>query len=221
MLTSDQLAARKIGGSDVATILGVNPYKTAEELRLEILGRLPIPESTERTEAGEVFEAAIRELYRRRTGRTVHQSHQTLINDKYPWLTAHIDGRIVGERRGLECKLVHWRMARLWGDEGSDEIADYYLPQVLTYLLVTGYEVWDVAAFFGELKVYEIAPDKEWFEIILDRTHDFWHVNVLQDLACKIDPTHPNAVRALRRIYAGTSGEVIQADDTLDAWWKT
>lgn len=221
MLTAEQLQNRKIGGSDVATILGLNPYKTAEELRLEILGRLPGFEGNEATEAGEIMEEGIRQLYAKRTGREVRRSHVTLAHPKYDWLTCHIDGRIVGEKRGLECKNIHWRMARYWGAEGSDEVAEYYLPQVHTYLLVMDFPVWDVAAFFGgsDLRVYEVQRLKEWDDIVVEATHDFWYRHVLEDVPCEISPEHPHALDAIARIYPGTNGETVDLSE-LEHWHK-
>jgi putative phage-type endonuclease len=219
-LTTEQLAARKIGGSDVATILGLNPWKTAEELRLEILGRLTPAPGNDATDVGEIMEDGIRQLYARRTGRNVNRSHQTLVHPKHSWLTAHIDGRVVGEKRGLECKNVHWRMASRWGEPGSDEIAEYYLPQVMHYMLVLDYPVWDVAAYFGgpDLRIYTVERDSDWDEIIIDSTYDFWHVNVLKDVACHIDATRPDALRALRRIYPGTDGTILPITPELMHW---
>ena len=211
MLTDKQLADRKIGGSDIATILGLNPWRTAEELRLEILGRLPLMEGNEAMEAGEIMEEGVRQLYARRTGRTVNRSHQTLVHPGYDFLTAHIDGRIVGERRGLECKNIHWRMAQHWGEPGSDQIPEYYLPQVMHYMLVLDYPLWDVAAYFGgpDLRIYTVERDPEWDEIILDLTNDFWHRHVGQDIPCGTDVERPDALRVLKRIYPGTNGTVL------------
>lgn len=220
-LTAEQLAARKIGGSDVAAILGLDPYKTAEELRLEMLGRLERETgNSDVLDAGTIMEEGVRQLYARRTGRTVNRSYQTLAHPKYAWLTAHIDGRIVGEKRGLECKNIHWRMASRWGEPGSDQIAEYYLPQVMHYMLVLDYPVWDVAAYFGgpDLRVYTVTRDCEWDDIIIETTHDFWHRHLLQDIPCDMDIERPDALRALKRIYPGTDGRTIEATAELMHW---
>jgi putative phage-type endonuclease len=219
-LTLEQQAARKIGGSDIAAILNIDPWKTPEELRLEKLGRLTPEPAGERAELGEIMEEPIRQIYSKRTGRIVHRVHQTLVHPKYDWLTAHIDGRVVGEKIGVECKHIHWRLAHLWGQEGSDEIAEHYLPQVLEYLMVTGYEAWDVAAFTGDLKIYTVEPDQEWFEMIAEATHDFWHVNVLGDVPCELDMNRTDALRVLKRLYPGTTGEVIEASEQLNHWHR-
>lgn len=220
MLTAEQLNNRLIGGSDVGTILGLNPYQTAEELRLTKLGRLPEFEGNDLTAAGSIFEDGIRQFYSHKTGRKVRQSHQTLTNPKYPWLTVHIDGQIEGEKRGLECKNVHWRMAHLWGKEGTDEIAEYYFGQPHTYMLVKDYPVWDVAAYFGaaDLRIYTLERDKELDEMIIQATHDFWYINVLQDVPCEISPEHPHSLDAVQKIYPGTDGSTIEFPPEIEHW---
>lgn len=220
MLTAEQLAGRKIGGSDVPTILGLNPYQTAEELRLEIAGRLPRFEGNDASEAGEAMEDGIRNLYAKRFNRKVRRAHRTIVNPKYPWLTVHIDGQIEGERRGLEIKNIHWRSAFLWGPDGTDEIAEHYFGQPHAYMLVMDFPRWDVAAYFGgwELRVYPLERDPEIDQIIIEATHDFWHKHVLADVPCPIDPAQPGALRAIQKAYPGTDGSTITFGDDIASW---
>lgn len=220
MLTDAQKTNRKVGGSDIATILGLNPYKTAEELRLEILGRLPGFEGNDATEAGNIFEPAIADYYSHLTGRKLRRSNITRVRPEYPWLTGHIDRDVVGERVGLEIKNVHWRMAPKWGKPGTDEVPDYYLPQPHTYMFLWDYPEWDVAAYFGgsDLRIFTVHRDPEWDEIIIDASRQFWEVNVLQDVPCDIDPEHPAAESAVKRIYPGTDGSITMLPDSIEHW---
>lgn len=218
-ITAEQLKTRQVGGSMVSTILGLNPYKHPEELRLEILGRLaPDIDGTEAPiVAGNIFESGIREYYAARTGRVVHQVHRTVTNDRYPWLTCHLDGEVKIEKpkRGIEIKNVGYGGAKVWGkaEDGANGVPEWYLPQVLTYQLVTGWPLWDVAAYFGgpDLRVYEIERDDEFEQLIVESTHDFWHTNVLQDVPITIEHDHKTALKAVRRIYPGTNGETLQS----------
>src|SRR6185369_13191468 len=170
MLTTEQLAARKIGGSDVACILGLNPFKTALELYAEKRGELEPADlsENENVEAGVVLEDAIADLtarrMTRRLGREIklRRCNLTLTHPKYDWLTIHIDRDVVGEDRGVEIKNVGARAARFWGEQDTDEIPDYYLPQPHTYMLVKDYPAWTVSGYFGgsDLRLYEIAANK-------------------------------------------------------------
>lgn len=228
MLTAEQLAARKVGGSDVATIFGLNPYKTAFELYMEKRGELPPPDlsENENVEAGEIFEAPIADLTARRLSRQwgrevkLRRCNLTLVHPQYDWLTVHIDRDFVGEDRGLEIKNVGWRMASKWGEPGSDQVPDFYLPQPHTYMLVKDYPVWTVAAYFGggDLRCYEIERDKEMDELIVETTHDFHFNHVLKGIPPPPPAESPRALEIVRRLYPGTNGSIVQAAPELEHW---
>lgn len=225
-ITAEQLADRKVGGSMVGTILGLNPWETPEELRLSILGRVPprVTGDEEPIIAGTVFEDGIRQFYAKRTGRVVHQVHRTVTSEKYPWLTAHLDGEVKVERprRGVELKNVGYGAARFWGNpaDGPEGVPTYYLPQPITYQIVTGWDVWDVAAYFGgaDLRIFEIPRDAEFEELIVEATHDFWHRHVLQDVEIEIDCTRKNAIEAIKRIYRIVSDDAITFSESIVHW---
>lgn len=227
-LTKEQLQARKIGGSDVATILGLNPYKTAYELWGEMTGvieRVNLDDN-DAVAAGNIFEDAIGQFYAHKRGKAegceikLRKSNVTLTHPKYKWLTGHIDRSIAGEKRGLEIKNVHWRLGHLWGKQGSDEVAEYYLPQPHTYMLILDYPLWDVAAYFGgsDIRIYTVQRDPEFDEIIINTTHDFWYENVLKGIPPELDYASGQALEALKRFYPGTDGTTIQSEDSLLPW---
>jgi putative phage-type endonuclease len=231
MLTKEQLAARKIGGSDVATILGLNPWKTALELYAEKRGEIEQPslDDNENVEAGNVLEDGIAELAARRLTRKLQteirlrRCNLTLVNPNYDWLTVHIDRDVVGHDLGVECKNVGARAASSWGEAGTDEIPDYYIPQPHTYMLVKRYPRWIVAGYFGggDLRLYDVQRDPEFEQLIIERTHDFWHYHVLKGEPPALDFGAPGALRALKRVYRGTTGEVIAATEQHKRWRQT
>lgn len=227
-LTPEQLAVRKVGASDVATIMGLNPYKNAVELYYEKIGAIEPADLSENeaVEAGIVLEDGIASLTERRMARRygrpikLRRCNLTLTHPKYDWLTVHIDRDVVGEERGVELKNVGWRVAFKWGAEGTDEIPDYYLPQPMTYMLVKNYPVWTVAGYFGggELRLYEVERNKLWDEEIIESTHDFWHNHVLKGIPPELDYNSPRAIAALKRVYPGTDGTTQQAVIELEHW---
>ena len=227
-LTKEQLAVRKVGGSDVATILGLNPYKSAIELYHEKRGTIDVDDLSGNlaVEAGNVLENGIAELaasrMTRQWGRPVklRRCNLTLYHPKYDWLTIHIDRDVVGEDRGVELKNVGARAARHWGEQGSDEIPDYYLPQPMSYMLVKDYPVWTVAGYFGgdDLRLYELQRDREWDEIIISKTHDFWFKNVMEGVPPPVDVEGPRALEILRRVFPGTDGSTVEGSADLEHW---
>src|ERR1700677_3162917 len=95
-----------IGGSDVAAALGLSRWKTPATLWAEKRGLIE-PEDISgnvAVELGTRLEDVIADMYADRHETKVHRVNQTLRHPTYPFMLAHIDRRIVGERQGLECK---------------------------------------------------------------------------------------------------------------------
>ncbi len=213
-LSQEQLEARKtgIGGSDVAVILGLSPYKTPYELFLEKTGQIE-SENFDQNDAvnfGNIIEDTVGEFYSHKTGFKLRNKFQTIRHKKYDWLVANIDKKIEGKKKGLEIKNVGFHASHAWGKSGTDEVAEYYFPQPMHYMLVLDYPEWDVAAYFGgaDLRIYNLERDKEFDELIIDSTHDFWHNNVLKQTPPEIDYSHDSTEAVLNRFYKKSDGEI-------------
>lgn len=210
-----------IGGSDVAAILGLSPFRTPLQVYLEKLGQLPSEPDNSRTKAGRVMEQVIAAMYAERQGVKLRRCNRTLRHPKYDWLIAHIDRDIVGQAKAVEIKNVSPRLAYLWGKDGAeDAAAEYYVTQPHAYMLVMDYPKFDVAAYFGgdDLRVYPMARDREMDDIIIGASHDFWHKHVLAGVPPEPDWSHKTTLPLLRRMYPGTNGETVQADESIAHW---
>lgn len=230
-LTAQQHEQRAlgIGGSDIATILGLNPYKTRYELWLEKTGQLqPTAANEDQIDQGHILEGPIAELYVRRKQREgvevrLRKRKQTIVHKDYPWLRANIDREIVGQRKGLEIKKVNWRSGFDWGEDGDIHgVPESYQPQVYHYLTVLGYEEWDLAAYIGgsELKVFEFEADEEWSQIIIEAAGDFWENHVLPEVAPEMEYNHRRTTDLLKRLYPGTNGETVDLESDLLYWHR-
>ncbi len=202
--------ASGMGGSDIATILGLNPHQTLYQLYLEKTGEIE-PRNLDDNNAvqfGKIIENTIADFYTHRTGLKLRNNNQTIRHPKYDWLFAHIDKKIEGIKKGVEIKNVGVHAASAWGKDGTDEVAEYYVPQVMHYMMIMDYQEWDVAAYFGgaDLRVYTLERDKEFDELIIDATHDFWHNNVLARIPPEIDYEHKSTSDVLKRLYPGSDG---------------
>lgn len=221
-----------IGGSDISVVVGLNPFKSPYELYLEkrgeLAGREPVADAERdmRLLFGHLFEDPIAQGYcilrskRERQEVKVARKHETLRHPDFSWIMAHIDRRVVGERRGLECKNVGpWAWREQWGPDGSDQVPDYMLLQVQHYMAVTGYELWDLAALHGgnDLRVYTIPRDQGIIDSLLNAASDFW-VCVQQgeppEIAWETDAT----TELLKRLYPGSDGSLKEAPADLVKW---
>ena len=225
---SDFLKSRQsgLGGSDIATLFGINPYSTKLELYLQKRGEIKPTADTRLTRTGRAMEGVIAVMVAEREGAKLRKVNRTLRHPKHDFLIAHIDRDYVGVRKGLEIKNVSPRMAYLWGKDGTpDAVAEHYLPQPHHYMLVLDYDLFDVAAYFGgdDLRVYPMARDPEMDELIIESAHDFWHNHVLAGVPPEPDFEHKSTLPMLRRMYPGTNGETVIArdlDETLLYWAK-
>lgn len=225
---SDFLKSRQsgLGGSDIATLFGINPYSTKLELYLQKRGEIEPTADTRLTRTGRAMEQVIAVMVAEREGAKLRKINRTLRHPKHDYLIAHIDRDFVGIRKGLEIKNVSPRMAYLWGKDGQpDAVAEHYLPQPHHYMLVLDYDLFDVAAYFGgdDLRIYPMARDQEMDELIIDAAHDFWHNHVLAGVPPEPDFDHKSTLPMLRRLYPGTNGETVIAsdlDETLLYWAK-
>ncbi len=225
---ADFLKSRQsgLGGSDIATLFGINPYSTKLELYLQKRGEIEPTADTRLTRTGRAMEQVIAVMVSEREGAKLRKINRTLRHPKHDYLIAHIDRDFVGIRKGLEIKNVSPRMAYLWGKDGTpDAVAEHYLPQPHHYMLVLDYDLFDVAAYFGgdDLRIYPMDRDPEMDELIIDSAHDFWHNHVLAGVPPEPDFDHKSTLPMLRRLYPGTNGETVIAselDETLLYWAK-
>ena len=123
-LTEAQLEERRtgVGGSDAATVLGLNPYTTAYELYLDKLGEAPPEDEDFLKEArywGSVLEQPVCDRYAHETGFKVQKANQLIRSKEHPFMIANIDRKVVGVKKGLECKTGDKYTSKNWGEAGN------------------------------------------------------------------------------------------------------
>lgn len=163
-----------IGGSDVGAILGVNKYKTPFQIYLEKTQEIKeVQESSEAAYWGTELEDMVAREFAKRTGKKVRRDTKHFASEKYPFMVANIDRKVVGEKAILECKTVNQFGAKEWEGE---EIPASYLVQVQHYIYVTGAEKAYIACLIGGQKFIwkEIKRDDELIEMIINAEKDFW-----------------------------------------------
>ena len=162
-----------IGGSDIAAILGLSPWKTAYQVYQEKRKEVDDWKGNEATDWGKRLEPVLRQWYSDTTGRVVRMPEKIICHGKYPYMLASLDG-FTDDRRIVEIKTA--RHGKGWGAPGTNEIPDYYALQCQHYMVVTGYEVTDVPVTIGggSPELYEVPADREVQEMILEAAAEFW-----------------------------------------------
>ena len=106
MKTTDR--SKTIGGSEIAAILAIDPYKSPYQLWLEKTGREPGFTGNKFTEAGIILEDAVARFFEKRTGYKVEMpDKEHYISKDFPFASGSPDRKYLTNNnitRILECK---------------------------------------------------------------------------------------------------------------------
>lgn len=176
-----------IGGSDVATILGLNKYKSVYQLWLEKTDQVEVTSAqSEAAYWGNTLEEVVAEEFSKRTGKKVRRRNRVFEHSKYPFLRANIDRDIVGENAVLECKTANQYLANEWDE---DEIPIQYICQVQHYMNVLNLDYVYFAVLIGGQKFIwkKMERDQELIDMITEKLVEFWTENVEKEIEPAID----------------------------------
>lgn len=212
---SEWLAQRRtgIGGSDVAAIMGLSPWRTPYQVWEDKTGRAEDQPETPALYWGRLLEDPIRQAYADRTGLTVTKPDRMFTSKEHPFMLANLDG-IASDGRLVEFKTTS--RSDGWGEEGSDEIPDYYMTQVQHYMYVMGALRADVGVLIAgrDFRIYTVEADAELQQMLIEAESKFWEL-VKTDTPPGINST----ADASRRWRTATAKKVVSADaETLSAW---
>lgn len=165
-----------IGGSDAAAILGLSRWRTPLQVWAEKTGQIQPEDISEKlnVKLGVRLEDTVAELFCEATGFKVRRVNETMFHEKYDFLAANIDRRVVGDDSILECKTTSAWNAKQWEGE---EIPQEYIIQVLHYLAVTGYSKAYISVLIGnqDFKWKEIRRDEKTINAIVEQEVKFWN----------------------------------------------
>jgi putative phage-type endonuclease len=213
---------RKIGGSDVAAILGRDPHKSAVDVWRRIVDGVEPevdPEKAKLFRRGNLLEPVIRQMAWQDFGLALAGPGRW--DCEVPYLRASLDDRHMLDPEDeafdvVEFKSVSPDAAHQWGQEGTDQVPTNYLLQVQFYLWVTGATKARVIPLIGvdDLRQYFVTANIDLHNLIAEATEEFWHKNVLEKVAPPPDGSDSYS-EYLRQRYPTRTGVLIEADDAL------
>lgn len=181
-----------IGASELPAIIGEDPYRSEYELALLKRGDMePEPENEAMRWGHRVQRLAV-EAYVESTGRKVRNVNTTAVSRTFPHVYASLDGRVVGERRGVEVKLT-----RAWTEPPRRVIV-----QCQAQMGVCGLDAIDVVRVgmgYGEPAITTIERDESMAFDLLEMGEAWYQRYVLGDEMPPVDGSR-GAGRALDRI---------------------
>lgn len=222
---------KSIGGSDVAAILGLSPWRTPLDVwREKALGELD-DKTSDAMAAGLRFEDPI--LMRFLDQHVETTERQAAITRKAPVVVGHRHASpdALLEQQGWQ-SLVEVKTTSSgdgWGRDGSSEIPAYYLPQIMHYLDILELEdafvpvlVWpsDMRRIAGltpaetiravGLRTYRVhfnLPLAAQIRVVVD---EFWEKHVVA-----MKPPEPRDLADAKRCAWAVAGKTVEADDEL------
>lgn len=232
------LRARRatLGASDVASVLGLSPWRPSIETWAEKTSKYDeSPDRvTEPMQIGNELEPVLLAMLAKRTRCPVTPAGKLLRSKRWPWLSATLDGTIVAQRDSplrhiashgtegvVETKSVGGSFADDWlsmSDDSAGHVPEHYRPQITAQLAVTGAPF----AVFGGLlggrgfRFRWTAIERNEAEIrdLVEKTEEWWHRHVENDVAPEPDGSD-RAEEIIGRIWPGAAGAV-NLDDEAD-----
>lgn len=217
------LRSKYIGGSDAASVVGLNPFSSPYALWAEKTGKTAPFEGNLATDVGTYLEEFIAKRFEQVSGKKVRRANQSFLNDKYPWAIANIDRDIVGEDSGLECKSTSALNTRRFKD---GEFPTNYYCQVVHYLAMTEKTRWYLAVLIGnsDFLIYQLTRIEddivpEWcessvyvsdgeIEALMGAEESFWENNVKKNIPPMADGSK-SCSDTLKTLYPESSEDSV------------
>lgn len=118
---------RGIGGSDVAAILGISPFRTARDLYYDKLNIAPALDDDSNWVAlkmGHLLEDLVAEVFHRKTGYPIFQIKKMFAHPVYRFMQADVDYFVTledGSTAILEIKTTNYNAKDHWWREGQEK----------------------------------------------------------------------------------------------------
>lgn len=202
-----------IGASDLASIVGVSPFKTPLRLYLEKRGEAESFAGSPATKWGTALEDLIRREFSVETGLPVKRCNKVFVHPQHDFIAGHLDGIAgVNPRRAVfEAKTSNAYAVNEW----ADGIPEYYVTQVQAYMGLSKLGEAYIAVLIGgqDYRIFHTQFDPELYEMLIEQAVQFW-----QQVQAGIPPA-PTAkdAKLLGRLYQVESGKAIELPGEWEA----
>ena len=206
-----------IGSSDIAAVLGLNPYRTAYEVWLEKTGRLTEPPApTLAQQCGIALEPVILEWAAPKIGPYRPGPHEYRIEG-----TPIIDHPDAVTESGCPVEVktagIVGPITGTWGAPQTDNIPTAYLAQAHVHLIATGGEQCWVPTLLGGYapRMYIVQRDVELGQTIIQKVVQWWETYVVKNVPPQVTAPLPEGIwRRVRRTpdkIVSVPAELVQA----------
>lgn len=224
MLTKAELQQRRghIGGSDVAAILGISPWKSAYDCWAEKTGKLEARSGdSDAADAGTRFEAAVLDKAEETLGPLTRKVYVEAKGLGFP-LAVNLDAMLTKGGEPVEAKTsgLFGPLSSDWGEPGTEEIPEYYIVQCQAELVAAEKALCYVPAFLGGKGFvtdppYLINRNADLIQVMLDQLGQFWNKYVKTDT--RPDNSSPS-IEVAKRIRRVPKSSVLVDPEKVRLW---
>lgn len=177
-----ELRSKRIGGSDVGAIVGVNQYKSIVDVYIDKTEGSEF-KGNEATHWGHMLEGTVmKEFASRHNELIVYEVPFSVVDD---FLIANLDGALKDKETG-EYGVLEIKTTSVWNkkDWEEDTIPQSYYAQVQHYLMLTGYKFAYVAVLIGgqQYKEFRVERSEEDINLIRNKATEFYQENLLKNI---------------------------------------
>lgn len=176
------LREKRIGGSDVGAILGVNPYKSIIDVYIDKTEGSTF-KGNNATHWGHMLEGTIiKEFASRHRELQVFDAPFSIVDN---FLIANLDSVLKNKETG-DYGVLEIKTTSLWNKKEweEDTIPQSYYAQVQHYLMLSGYKFAYVAVLIGgqEYKEFKVERSEEDIALIREKATEFYKENILKQI---------------------------------------
>lgn len=223
-----------LGGTDMAAILGLSPWKKPIDIYAGKVDPGKQPElDKECLYWGSALEPIVRGRYEERFSVPVQAPAKldlffpksrpwrdsTLIEGDETWQLAAPDGWMPSIKTGLEVKCASRRTDE-WGAEDSEDVPPHYYVQAAWYMAVCNAQAWNFAVLFSgnTLEQFKLKRDPAFEKDMIAAGRAFWFDNVLKRVEPPIDESESYGKYLARKFSLNTGRIITNPDADLIQW---
>lgn len=173
-----------IGGSDVACIIGISPFRTARDIYYDKLNIAAVEENEGNwvaMEMGHLLEDLVAKIFERKAGLKIYQVKKMFQHPLFPFMLADVDYFITmpdGRKAILEIKTTNYNARDHWWMDGMEVVPCYYEAQGRHYMAVMDIDSVFFCCLYGntedEVIIREIRRDAAYEEEMIFLEQEFW-----------------------------------------------
>ena len=178
-----------IGGSDVAAILGISPFRTARDLyddKLNIASAVDDTGNWVALEMGHLLEPLVAQIFTKKTRLEVFQIKKMFQHPQYPFMLADVDYFVRlpnGKIALLEIKTTNYNAKDHWWKDDEECVPVYYETQGRHYMAVMDIDEIFYCCLYGnnedEVIIRHLYRDREYEQEMIYLEREFWHDHIL------------------------------------------